>query len=186
MNRRVLAVLAAAAAGLSSFTARAFNPQPEPPGRWGLFGIVADETARVSVVNTSGDPRGYPAAPCRVSLAFVDAHGNVLRQSRVLLQAGQSTALDYDFVAPPDPERPNAVGASADRGGRQDLRARTDVVNFNPPPDPDRSSLSPLGPCVPAVEVLETATGRTRFTVAEARMGWGPNHNETLVRDSGE
>jgi len=179
-----VALLAAAAASTSSPRVRAFNPQPEPPGRWGLFGIVADQTARVSVVNTSGDPGGYPPGPCRVALAFVDVGGQVLEETRTVLAPGQAASLDYAFQPPPDGERGEA-GASADRVGRQDLRARIEIVNLVPPPDQDRQSVPP-GPCVPAVEVFETATGRTAFTVAEARMGWAGNHNETLVRDAGE
>ncbi len=178
----LVALLAAAAMSTSSSPARAFNPQPEPPGRWGLFGIVAEQTARVSVVNTSADPRGYPPGPCRVALAFVDSEGIVLKEARLTLDPGQATSLDYGFQAPPDPDRGDAVGATADRAGRQDLRARIEIADLVDPGD--RSY--PPGPCVPAVEVFETATGRTAFMVAEARMGLAGNHNETLVRDAGE
>jgi hypothetical protein len=181
----LLALLAAAAASTSSSPARAFNPQPEPPGRWGLFGIVADQTARVSVVNTSGDPRGYPPGPCRVSVAFQDVDGTVLKEARFTLRPGQAASLDYGFQPPPEPEHGDAIGAAAGRLGRQDLRARIAIVNLVAP-DPDRPDAFPPGPCVPTVEVFETATGRTAFLLAEARMGWGTNHNETLVRDAGE
>lgn len=181
----LVALLAAAAASTSSPRVRAFNPQPEPPGRWGLFGIVADQTARVSVVNTSGDPGGYPPGPCRVALAFVDVGGQVLEETRTVLAPGQAASLDYAFAPPPEGDRGEA-GASADRVGRQDLRARIEIVNFAPPPDGDRPQVVPPGPCVPSVEVFETASGRTAFSVAEARMGWTSNHNESLVRDGGE
>jgi len=158
----VVALLAAAAAGTSSPRARAFNPQPEPPGRWGLFGIVAGQSARVSVVNTSGDPHGYPPGPCRVGLAFVDADGTVLNEARVTLPPGQATALEFIWF-----ER---SGAS----GRQDLRARVDIADLVDPED-RQPRLYPPGPCVPSVEVFETATGRTAFLVAEARMGAEPH-----------
>jgi hypothetical protein len=177
--------LLAAAASTSSPRVRAFNPQPEPPGRWGLFGIVADQTARVSVVNTSGDPGGYPPGPCRVALAFVDVEGTVLKEALMTLRPGQATSLDYGFASPPQPESGDAIGATADRLGRQDLRARIEIADLVDPGDREPRSFPP-GPCVPTVEVFDTATGRTAFMVAEARMGWGPNHNETLVRDSGE
>ena len=169
----LVALLATAAASTSSPPVRAFNPQPEPPGRWGLFGIVADQTARVSVVNTSADPRGYPPGPCRVSLAFVDSEGIVLKEARLTLRPGQATSLDYGFQAPPEPDRGDAVGATADRGGRQDLRARIEIVDLVDPGDREPRFFPP-GPCVPTVEVFETATGRTAFAVAEARMGWVP------------
>jgi hypothetical protein len=176
--------VASLAVGLAMATpaSRAFNPQPEPPGRWGLFGIVADQTARVSVVNTSADPRGQAPGSCRVSLGFVDSEGVVLKETRLTLRPGQATSLDYEFGAPP--ERGDAVGGTAGRG-RQDLRARIEIGNLVDPGDREPRFL-PLGPCVPTVEVFETATGRTAFTVAEARMGWTGNHNETLVRDAGE
>jgi hypothetical protein len=177
-------LLALAAVSTPTLRVRAFNPQPEPPGRWGLFGLVADQTARVSVVNTSADPRGQAPGSCRVSLAFVDSEGVVLKETRLMLRPGQATSLDYGFIAPADPDRGDAIGATAGRV-RQDLRARIEIGNVVDPGDREPRFL-PLGPCVPTVEVFETATGKTAFMVAEARMGWGPNHNETLVRDAGE
>ena len=181
----VATLLAGAAATGSSSRAQAFNPQPEPPGRWGLFGIVAEQTARVSVVNTSPDPGGHAPGSCRVSLAFVDSEGIVLKETRLTLRPGQATSLDYGFQEPPEPGRDDAVGATAGRADRQG-RARA-----NRDREPRRSGgweprFLPLGPCVPTVEVFETATGRTAFMVAEARMGWTNNHNKTLVRDAGE
>jgi len=170
----LLALLGAAAASTSSPPARAFNPQPEPPGRWGLFGIVAGQSARVSVVNTSGDPHGYPPGPCRVGLAFVDADGTVLKEERLTLRPGQATSLDYGFNPPPDPERGDAVGSPSDGRGRQDLRARIEIADLVDPGD-RRARLVPPGSCVPSVEVFETATGRTAFLVAEARMGAEPH-----------
>ena len=64
-GRRLIALVVLLAAGAAAGAARsrkawAFNPQPEPPGRWGMFGIVEGQTARVSVVNTSGDPHVSP------------------------------------------------------------------------------------------------------------------------------
>jgi hypothetical protein len=181
----ILALLGGLAASTSSPGARAFNPQPEPPGRWGLFGIVADQTARVSVVNTSGDPGGWPPGPCRVALAFVDVEGTVVKEAVMTLRPGQATSLDYGFNAPPESESGDAIGAAADRLGRQDLRARIEIADLVDPGDRQPKSWPP-GPCVPTVEVFETTTGKTAFMVAEARMGLAGNHNETLVRDAGE
>lgn len=158
----VLLAAGAAAGGARSRKAWAFNPQPEPPGRWGMFGIVEGQTARVSVVNTSDDPHGYPPGPCRVGLAFVDADGAVLKETRLTLRPGQATALEFIWF-----ER---SGAS----GRQDLRARIDIADLVDPGDRGPRLFTP-GPCVPSVEVFETATGRTAFLVAEARMGAEPH-----------
>jgi hypothetical protein len=185
----ILALLGGLAASTSSPGARAFNPQPEPPGRWGLFGIVADQTARVSVVNTSGDPGGYPPGPCRVTLAFVDVEGTVLKEALMTLRPGQATSLDYGFQAPPEPDRGEAIGATGDRLDRQDLRARIGIVNLAAPPEPERPHGVPPGPCVPSVEVFETATGRTAFLVAEAPGGpsrtWWPRRTRTAHFGSG-
>lgn len=170
----VLLAAGAAVGGARSRKAWAFNPQPEPPGRWGLFGIVADQTARVSVVNTSGDPGGVPPGPCRVSLAFVDREGIVLKEARLTLRSGQATSLDYGFAAPPDPERGEAVGSMTDGRGRQDLRARIEIADLVDPGDRE-PRLVPPGPCVPTVEVFETATGRTAFMVAESPRGPQPH-----------
>src|SRR6266536_3884047 len=109
----VLLAAGAAAGGARSRKAWAFNPQPEPPGRWGMFGIVEGQTARVSVVNTSGDPR-VPSVPCRVALAFVDSGREVLKETHLTLRPGQATALEFIWFR---------SGAS----GRQDLRARIDI-----------------------------------------------------------
>lgn len=160
----VLLAAVAAAGGVRSRKAWAFNPQPEPPGRWGMFGIVEGQTARVSVVNTSADPHGYPPGPCRVSLAFVDSDGVVLKDARLTLRPGEATLLDYEFTPPPDP----------DRAARHDLRARINITDLVDPGDRSPRVVPP-GPCVPAVEVFETATGRTAFLVAEARTGAGPH-----------
>jgi hypothetical protein len=156
----VLLAAGAAAGGARSRKAWAFNPQPEPPGRWGMFGIVEGQTARVSVVNTSGDPR-VPAGSCRVALALVDSTGEVLKETRLTLRPGQATALEFIWFR---------SGAS----GRQDLRARIDIADLFDPGDRG-PRLVPSGPCVPSVEVYETATGRTAFLVAEARMGAEPH-----------
>ena len=103
----------------------------------------------------------------------MDGEGIVLKEARLTLRPGQGTALEFIWF-----ER---SGAS----GRQDLRARIDIADLVDPGDRGPRSF-PLGPCVPTVEVLETATGHTAFMVAEARMGLAGNHNETLVRDGGE
>jgi len=163
-GRRLIALVvllaAGAAAGTRSRKAWAFNPQPEPPGRWGMFGIVEGQTARVSVVNTSGDPR-VPPVSCRVALALVDSSGEVLKETRETLRSGQATALEF-------------IWFRSGPSGRQDLRARIDIADLVDAGD-RQPRLYPPGPCVPSVEVFETATGRTAFLVAEARMGAEPH-----------
>src|SRR6267378_23252 len=62
---------------------KAFNPQPDPPGVWGMFGVTPPETARLNVVNI-GIP-GMPPDPCSVQLRFFTANGRVLKQQAFVL-----------------------------------------------------------------------------------------------------
>jgi hypothetical protein len=83
---------------------RAFNPQPDPPGKFLMVGITPGQTLRLNVVNliTAGD-RQIPPGPCRVVLSFRDAAGHVIDDANgqpirrtVELQAGESAFLDLN------------------------------------------------------------------------------------------
>ncbi|MEO8279158.1 MAG: hypothetical protein ABI564_05665 [Ideonella sp.] len=77
--------IAAAAMALSaSVPALAFNPQPDPPGIWSMIGMVADQTARISVVMQPAE-RGTRAAPCTVTFNFLDSYGNKLTEATTLV-----------------------------------------------------------------------------------------------------
>ena len=68
MNK--IALLALATGLLASQPARAFNPQPDPPG-CGMIGLIAGETARINVANPEGEwlvhhmPKTLPSADAR-------------------------------------------------------------------------------------------------------------------------
>ncbi len=160
-NKRTLTILTlvVAVAAMATFgifrnfqKVQAFNPQPDPPG-YGMVGITEGQTIRINVVNTNEPDSNLPPDPCRVVLNFRDANGELFRNSDgqpvrriVLLPAGQSTFLDLN-------------GDVFARGGRIQLRPVACVQqadgNGNFPPDP----------CIPTVEVIANASGRTQFTL---------------------
>ncbi|MFL6228174.1 MAG: hypothetical protein ACJ741_05290 [Pyrinomonadaceae bacterium] len=139
--------------------ARSFNPQPDPPGRYTMVGIVRGQSIRINASNIAPSDPNLPPDPCRVRLGFVDADGNLITNPRtgeavgrtVTLQRGQSTFLHLDadeFV----------VGDTT--VGRLQLRPvfRSVTLNSNGQAPPD--------PCVPSVEVIDNATLKTSFVYA--------------------
>src|SRR5436305_5416831 len=76
---------------------KGFNPQPDPPGVWGMFGITPSETARLNVVNIVLP--GIPPGPCSVQLNFISATGTVLKGQAFALKPSQSAFLDITGVA---------------------------------------------------------------------------------------
>jgi hypothetical protein len=75
---------------------KAFNPQPDPPCVWGMFGITPSETARLNVVNIRLP--GIPPGPCSVQLNFFNDSGKLLKQRAVVLNPGQAAFLDIAGV----------------------------------------------------------------------------------------
>jgi hypothetical protein len=139
--------------------ARAFNPQPDPPGRYTLVGIVRGQSIRINASNIAPADSNSPPDPCRVRLAFMDADGTVLTNPRtgepvgrtLTLQNGQSTFLHVnadEFF----------VGDTA--AARLELRPVFREVTLNPNPQ------TPPDPCVPSVEVIDNATSKTSFIYA--------------------
>src|SRR5262245_37044841 len=91
-------LLAAMATVLGARDARAFNPQPDPPG-FGLVSINASvEIARLSVGRVGATAPG----PCQLGLAFYDERGALLAQSRVSIgdpNIAQALVLDRAALA---------------------------------------------------------------------------------------
>ena len=120
-----------------------------PTGQFGMMGAIRGEVARLNVSNINA----VPPDPCHAVLAFVDASGDVLLRPdgspvrrEVTLAAGQSAFLQVH---------------AANFIGRDETR-----LNFRPviqvtPPDP----LYPPDPCVPSLEIIESATGQTRLLI---------------------
>lgn len=122
---------------------------------FGMVGITPGQTIRLSVVNTDFTRQGeLPPDPCRVVLTFLDAEGRHYRtrdgavvRRVVQLRPGQATFLDLN------------ADEFATGGSRIQLRA---VVTATPPPTHDSNALPP-DPCVPSVEVINNANGKTVF-----------------------
>jgi len=136
--------------------AAAFNPQPDPPGRYATLGLVQGQSIRINASNIAPTDPNSPPDPCRVRLAFVDGDGNALTNPRtgeavrrtVTLQNGQSTFLNLNA----DEFFNGDVTAT-----RLQLRPvfRSETLNSEGKAPPD--------PCTPSVEVLDNATLKTSF-----------------------
>jgi len=132
-------------------------PDPERPALFATLGITRGQTARINVTNiglvTPPDPDSQnPVAalppPCRVTMAFVDSDGHLLRNNAgqpvirvVILQPGQSASLQINgdaFIA------------------RDQLRLNVRPVVFVTAID---STIPP--PCVPVLEIIDNLTART-------------------------
>ena len=137
-------------AALAGARVRAQDVSPMvPTGQFGMMGAIRGEVARLNVSNVNL----YPPDPCHAILAFVDASGDVLVRPdgspvrrEVTLAAGQSAFLQFH---------------AANFIGRDETR-----LNFRPvlsvqPPDPT----FPPDPCVPSLEIIESATGQTRLLI---------------------
>jgi hypothetical protein len=96
--QRILLASSATLLGLASL-ARASNPQPQPPVRFGMVGLARTQTAILNVVLVTHPPDDGRSA-CRMVLSFVDgqgrpfhdAAGNEVRKS-VDLRGGGADSL---------------------------------------------------------------------------------------------
>ena len=132
----------AAMLGAGAFLLHAFNPQPDPPKVFGIFGITPSETIRLNVTNVAGALGSFPP-PCRAQIGFVNAEGALLKSADVTIPDGHTAAIALSFF-----EAQNAPDALAVRT-RANVRP---IVNLPPP-------------CFTAVsaEVVDSATGRTNI-----------------------
>jgi hypothetical protein len=87
----------AAAIGLAlvvAAPAQAFNPQPDPPARFAMVGLVVDQTARLNVV-AMPTRRDVPSGPCRLTLSFKDSQGNpLIASTSLVLPPGKAMYAD--------------------------------------------------------------------------------------------
>ena len=155
MNKRVVLL----AVGLTAVAAvqgvRAFNPQPDPPGRYrfGMVGLAEGQIARLNVVSLA-DASGIDnpnIQPVVLELSFLDEAGRGLVtrdgtpiQSTVRLMRGRSAHLDLDW------------GAMIIDGGRIPFRA---LVKAAAPDGAGRKASDPEW--IPTLEIFDAETGRT-------------------------
>ena len=115
---------------------RAFNPQPDPPGIWGMMGVTPSDTIRINVVNMQFG--GFPPGPCNVTMKFLDTNGKILEQKTFTINSTQAASLDYT----------PAVGAAG-------FRSEVHPVLAMPSSEPTGCS------AVGSVEVFNTISGET-------------------------
>lgn len=157
--------------------ARAFNPQPDPPGRYTMVGIVRGQSLRINVSNITPSDSNAPPDPCRVRLAFADVDGNVLHnpstgepvRRTVTLENGQSAFLQLNA---------DEFFVGDVTAGRLELRPV-----FLSQSERERGSQIPP-PCTSALEAINNSTLTTSFVYPGVQVSSPNNHNETLVRDT--
>src|SRR4051812_41549205 len=151
--------------------ARAFNPQPDPPGRYTMVGIVRGQSIRINASNINPADPNLPPDPCRVRLAFMDANGTVLTNPRtgeavgrtVTLQRGESTILHLDA---------DEFFIGDTTATRLELRPVFGSVSLI------SSGQTPPDPCVPSVEVIDNATSKPAFVYAGTPSFSNPNRQQ--------
>jgi len=133
--------------------AQAFNPQPDPPGRWAMMGMVSDQTARLSVLALPVARGGTRPPSCTVTLNFLDNDGNKLAEAATLvLVPGKASFVDLKGSALRLPSRTD----------RAQFRADVSVLH-NPPSD------LPCEGVAATVEIFDD-TGRTSLIVAHPQQ----------------
>jgi hypothetical protein len=140
----------------TSRTSFVLQQPPEPDAQaFGMIGITTGQTAQINVFNPGLTQPPEPDRPLSVDISFVDAEGNVQKQTTVDLASGQSAMLSLN-------------GDDLLRGsGRVQLRA---LVRLNQPPDPEIAgggNQSRVPAIVSSVEVIDNATGRTSFVLTQ-------------------
>ena len=152
-------------------------------GKTGLFGVTGSQTIRVSVLNAS-DKGGIN--PC---VGVFDLSGRMLVEIEAMpLRPGEGTFVDFDaatlglrdgqrmqvrvgveLVGPPDDDR---VGTGPPDDDRLAVPPPDDSCPGIPPPD-DGRRVQP-DDAILTLEVFDTATGRTAFTMPWVLVGFNP------------
>jgi len=115
---------------------KGFNPQPDPPGVWGMIGITPSDTMRLNIVNMQFST--VPPGPCNVTLKFLNGSGRVLKQQALTVKSTQAAYLDI-------------TGTEAGGGFRTEVHPVLIVPSGEP------TGCSAVG----SVEVFNTNSGET-------------------------
>jgi hypothetical protein len=135
---RAASIAAAALLLLGAGAARAFNPQPDPPG-FGMFGITELQRAHLHVALPAvqkSDNRIPP--PCRVEVSFVNEAGDTVMVERHTLMPGQTGTAIFT----PTRTIPTDSTSSTTEAGllvpavRHQLRAVVNPLDSTLPPGP--------------------------------------------------
>jgi hypothetical protein len=108
----------------------------------GMFGLIADQTARVHIVNASGF--SADDQPCVVEVRFYDSMGNLLGQRQLKILPGHAGFADYAQKVQP--------------GERTHLRAQVSQMLLG---DFD----VPVATCITTAEVFDNRTGEAGIII---------------------
>jgi hypothetical protein len=91
--KRALAIAGAAllVVMVSGKIVKAFNPQPDPPGIFGMIGITPEDTLQLNIVNVQ--IAGFPPDPCDVTLRFLNSSGVILKQQTLTVKTKQAASF---------------------------------------------------------------------------------------------
>lgn len=99
MKKLTMCAAATAVCGFFTVPAWTFNPQPDPPARFAMMGIVFEQTARVNVVAVRPVRSELSPGPCRVTIDFFDSEGEKLvKSANLILHPGK--ANQFDLIGP--------------------------------------------------------------------------------------
>ena len=115
---------------------KGFNPQPDPPGVWGMIGITPSDTIRLNIVNMQFP--SIPPGPCNVALRFLNTSGRILKQQALTVNPTQAASLDF-------------TGLEAGGGFRTEVHPVLSLTSNEP------TGCSAVG----SVEVFNTNSGET-------------------------
>ena len=133
------------------------------PFRTGLLGVTAGQSIRISVLN-AGDASGV-INPC---WRVWDAAGALLFEADGgLLPGGVGTFVDFDPV-------PSTGGSATPAGFRVQVRAEVELVPAVHPAHPAAALLARRSDAHLTLEVFDTATGQTVYTMPFAKVGFNP------------
>ena len=150
-RNRVLALAVSALALLIAWplVVAAFNPQPEPPGRFGMVGLAFGQTARLNAVNLVPPDPVVPREPCQGTLGFLNSEG------QTFLDSGGREMVKEVSIMPGHAEFLDMPASEVLRRGRRvQFRAGLELRHAELPPDPCQNIVATL-------EVFDDLTGRT-------------------------
>jgi hypothetical protein len=132
------------------------------PFRTGLLGVTAGQAIRVSVLN-AGDVGGV-INPC---FRIWDAAGTLLAGKETgPLPGGTGTFVDFTPAPPPS--------GTPTRSTRVQVRAEVELLPAVFPPDPVAARVRRRPEVHLNLEVFDTATGQTVYTMPFATIGFNP------------
>jgi len=143
--------------GFVLIAASARAQAPYQPGiGFAMIGIASGESMRVNALNI-GSSASKQASSCPVTLQFLGAQSEVLKQTIVTLRPGAAASMDLSR---------DAIRAGE---GRAEIRAVL-LFGYSGGAAPSPEVLQRFD-CniVPSVEVYENRTGRTSVVVTDAR-----------------